>query len=414
MKRPLPFHSNAVWPPAILIGLFIFIYCLVSVCFWLVDRSFPGSTMSTFERYELIQFRSVILGFAAGVYAVYRLVRFHPACNRAYAGWLKLSPWTANRPLPAGPVHLVWQDAAVVGALTAIAIWHHVPAYFPAAVFILVYLALFTLLLAFTHQWGPSLALGFLWPALALPPALILPRVQCLPDVVRMDLLMLGILAVIICVVWYGHRRSLRAFPWEFIKAPSRSLSHGEIRIQGLGMPSGSGTQHNLGWPYLMLSPKVQPPAISQRTNLALGALAGWWSFCIFCCMKANEADPMPGGVILFFAILAAVVRLGVYAIGVATPFNILGRITTGQILVPGFDKIFATPLAVVAAAIIGNIIINHSGAWYPVVEPIVISVLWWVLFGGGPTLRSWALTGQFRLRPPAIINANKQMIRQV
>jgi hypothetical protein len=81
---------------------------------------------------------------------------------------------------------------------------------------------------------------------------------------------------------------------------------------------------------------------------------------------------------------------------------------------VPGFDKIFVTPLVVVIAANIGSFLINHSGKWYPVTESVVIAVLCWLLLGGGPTLRNWALTGQFRIRPPAILNANKQLIRQV
>jgi hypothetical protein len=407
MKRRFPFHSNLVWPPPALLGLFIVLYGLVSVSFWLIERSVPGNAADISRMPEVITFREVILGFTAALYAAYRLVRFHPASNRAYAAWLKLSPWTADRPLPAGPVHLVWQDAAVVGVLTAIAVWHHLPVLLPVLVFIFVYLAGFTLLLALTRRWGPCLVLGFLWPALILP--ILNP-----PSVTAMVLPMLCILFFIICVIWYGHRRSLKAFPWEFMKISFRSLSQAEVRIQGLGSPSGAGTQYNLGWPYLMLSPKVRPPSISQRTNLALGALAGWWSYCIFCFMKASGADPMPGAVILFFAIIAALARLGVYAIGVSTPFNLWGRISAGRLVVPGYDKIFVTPLAIIAAAIVGSIMINRSSGWNPLMDSIVIAVLWWILFGGGPTLRSWALTGQFRIRPPAIVNANKQMTRPV
>jgi hypothetical protein len=403
MKHPFPFHSNLVWPPPILVGLFIFVYCVVWVCFWLIGLSLPKPIRSTFDVQQVAGCRSVILGFAAGFYAAFRLVRFHPACNRAYAGWLKLSPWTADQPLPAGPVHLVWQDATVVGVLTALAIWHHVPALLPVTVFILIYLAGFTLLLVLTRRWGPCLVLGFLWPTLMLPEvAPALPGGPGLPAV--------SILIVIVCVIWYGHRRSLSAFPWEFIKISSRSIAQAEIRIQGLGTPSGAGTQSNLGWPYLMLSPKVQPPAISQRTNLALGALAGWWCFCI---IRASDMDPVPAAVLLVCAVFAVMIRLLVYIIGTAPPFNIWGRIATGRIVVPGFDKVFVTPLAVVVWAMIGGIIINRSGAWYPVAESVVVAVLWWVLFGGGPTLRSWALTGQVRVRAPVIVNANRQLIRQ-
>jgi hypothetical protein len=416
MKRPFPFHSNLVWPPPVLVCLFIVIYSVAWVSFWLIGLSVPAAYRSTIEMPEGC--RAVIIGFAAASYAALRLWRFHPASNRGYSEWLKLSPWTADQPLPAGPVHLVWQDAAVLGVLTAIGVCRHFNPMLPVttliaiyalltvATFMFVYLIGFTCLLAFTRQWGPCLVLGFLWPTLMLPGvAPVPPSPPILPAI--------GIVAAIICVIWYGHQQSLKAFPWEFIKVSSRSLAQAEIRIKGLGNPSGAGTQYNLGWPYLMLSPKVRPPAISQRTNFALGALAGWWSYCIIKASPADATDPT-SGFILFFAILAALARLGVYAIGLAAPFNIPGRIVTGRILVPGFDKVFMTPLAVVVTAIIGGIIINHSGDRFAVTASIVIAVLFWVLFGGGPTLRCWALTGQFRIRPPASVNANKQIIRQV
>lgn len=406
MKRPFPFHSNSVWPAPVLVGLFIVIYGLVSFCFWLIDRTVPENTMSVSDMPEVLGFRTFVVGLAAGVYALFRLIRFHPACNRPYAGWLKLSPWTADRPLPAGPVHVVWQDAAVVGVLTAIGAWHHVNPLVPVAVFILVYLAGFTWLLALTRRWIPCFILGFLWPSLILP------------GVPGMTLPMLCILAAIVSVIWYGHQQSLKAFPWDFIKVlqryPQRPVLDTQIQVQGLGTPSAAGTQYELGWPYLVLSPKLRPPAVSQRTNLALGTLAGWWSFCLIKAFAIEPADiGSASGVILVFTILAAFVRLGIYASGISTPFNIFGRIATGRIVVPGFDKIFATPIAVVIAALIGTMIVRRSGAWYPVTQSLVIAIVWCVLFGGGPTLRNWALTGQVRLRPPAMVG-NKQRIRQV
>jgi len=409
MKRPFPFHSNVVWPPPILVGAFVVIYAAVYVSFWLLELSVVGKNVDVSNMPEVITFRAMVLAFVAGVYALYRLLRFHPACNWNYAAWLKLSPWTADRPLPAGPVHLVWQDAAVVGMLAAIGAWNHVNALWPVAAFIFVYLGGFTLLLAFTRRWGACFILGLLWPSLMLPGvAPIARQAPGLPAI--------AIVIAIACVIWFGHRQSLKAFPWEFIKVPQRSLLDAQIRIPGPGTASAAGTQYNIGWPYLVLSPKVRPPAVSHRTTLALGALAGWWSFCL---IKAASTDPdadmsVVPGVILFFAIIAALTRLVAYGARTAPPFNIWGRIATGRIVVPGFDRIFVTPIAVVIGAIIGGAIIKHSGAWYAVADSIVIAVLWCILFGGGPTLRNWALTGQFRLRPPAIAGANKQSVRQV
>ncbi len=396
MKRPLPFHSNNVWPSPLLVGLFIVLYGMIEVSFWLVTFSVQSHPMTDLDASDITNFREGILAIAAGVYAGYRLVRFHPVCNRAYAQWLKLSPWTAKQPLPIGPVYPVWQDAAVIGILTALAAWNHVNIWKPAVIFILVYLAGFTLILAFTRQWKSCLVLGFFWPALILP--------------IVNGWLAFGILIAIAAVVWHGHRQSLKTFPWKFLETPPVSLSQIEIRFEGVGTPSSAGAQFNLGWAFLALSPKVRPPSISEWTSVALGGLAGWWSFCI---IKNSAADPMPE-LILLFAIFAAFIRLGIYCIGVAAPVNVLGRIASGRFIIPGFDKVFLTPLAVILVAILGCIIIKRFGPWYPVTESCVIAAIGYVLFSGGPTLKNWALTGMHRLRPPTRANAQKQTLKSV
>src|SRR5689334_8276086 len=105
MKRPIPFHSNAVWPPLFLTMSFVVIYSVIILAIWLINAASPylGEDIANLEEFVII--RTGLLAGAAGAYAIYRIWRFHPACNHAYAAWLKLSPWTANRPLPLGPVH---------------------------------------------------------------------------------------------------------------------------------------------------------------------------------------------------------------------------------------------------------------------------------------------------------------------
>jgi hypothetical protein len=396
MSRQIPFHSNKVWPPALLVGIFFTVYGLVTGGLWLIEPRGPYVTIDFSEFQEVAGLHKALIGIAAAIYAMFRLLRFHPACNRAYATWLTLSPWTAGRPLPAGPVGPVWQDAAVIGALTAIGIWSRVDPLIPLGIFILVYLVGFTFLLIYVRQRAPCLVLGFLWPVLILPEAA--------------GVMQIVILAAIAAVMWYGHIKSLKAFPWKPFRKTPASLLQVDIRIEGIGSATAAGAQYNLGWPFLALSPKTQPPAISQRTNLALGALAGWWSFCV---IEASQMNPLPE-FILVFSIFAALSRLGIYYSGVLAPFNILGRIVTGRLIVPRFDRIFLTPLAVVLTGILGCIIVKRSGQWYPQAESCVIAAIWFVLFGGGPTLRNWALTGQHRLRPPSRLSANKQMVRSV
>lgn len=403
MKLFSRFHSNAVWPAPALIGLFIACDLVIAGCFFLIELGVPGHSAAISDMPQVVLFRTVFLGISAGIFALFRLIQFHPACNRAYAAWLRLSPWTPDKALPAGPIHLVWQDAVVLSVLTLIAIWHHVNPLLPVTVFAFVYLAVFTAVLASTRQWGPCLALGFLWPTLILPDAREMPAEG------------VCVMIAIACVVWYGHRESLKAFPWEFNKSPlftKRPLMQTDIR--GLGVWSAAESNSDIGWPLFALSPKMRRIMVPQRVNIALGALAGWWSYCI---IRSSDADPDGLQVlILFFALFGALIRLGIYSAGVAAPFNILGRIVTGRIIIPGYDKIFVAPLAVVIAGVIGEIVVKRSGSWYPVTGSIAFAVIWWVLFGAGPSIRNWALTGQHRLRAPRIVgsSSNRQMVRPV
>src|SRR5438046_2314432 len=123
MKRLLSLHSNAVWPPLGLVALFVVTYGVLDAGLWLVEKAVPNVSGGISDMPEIMNIRSGILETAAGLFAAFRLWRFHPACNTSYAWWLSLTPWTADKPLPMGPVQLVWQDALVLGSLAAFARW---------------------------------------------------------------------------------------------------------------------------------------------------------------------------------------------------------------------------------------------------------------------------------------------------
>ncbi|MGA2748793.1 MAG: hypothetical protein ABSG59_08455 [Verrucomicrobiota bacterium] len=383
-----------------MIALFCIIYGVLTggLCVIELRMGNPPFEISDMQEFKNIQM--VILGGAAVVYAVYRLSRFHPACNWTYAAWLRVSPWTSHKPLPLGPVHPVWQDAVVIGVLTAIAKWHaHVNPALPIIAFGLTYLVLMTILLAATRRWPWFLALGFLWPAL------MLPCVAGWPTIV------LGVALVL--VIWQGHRRSLQAFPWPFLSntnrmntaAGGRSGLNLEMRLDGLG-----SEPTYLGWPYLVLSPKFNRRSIPSSTSFFISVLAGWWTYCI---IKSSDMESLPG-LVLTFALVAALLRLMIYCSSVAPPFNMWGRIASGRIVLTGFDKVFLTPLAVVLIGVVGGMIIRRSGSWYPAVESCVIALLLFVLFTGGPALRNWILTAQLRFRPVPAYKTNNQMLRRV
>ena len=112
-------------------------------------------------------------------------------------------------------------------------------------------------------------------------------------------------------------------------------------------------------------------------------------------------------------AFLAALLRLARYSAGLTPSFNLLGRIFSGRLVIPGFDRVFVTPLLVLVLAIIGAACVPTSGSWYPEVEAGILALLLFVLLAGGPRLQSWRLTGHHRYSPPRTTGGT-QSLRQV
>jgi hypothetical protein len=269
----------------------------------------------------------------------------------------------------------------------------------------LTYLLGMTLLLAVARTWTPVLSLGFLWPAT------IIPAMRGLAPT-------LAIIAALIAVIWYGYRKSLRAFPWNrntldylALTRATGSLGEIEIRIPGLNNTVSARNLEN-GWPFLQLSSKVEEGYlfISKLKALALSALAGWWSYCV---IVGVGTEPSPA-FIATVAFVAALLRLGIYCSGLMPSFNLWGRLSSGRIIVPGFDQVLLTPMLVIGLATVGGMVIRHSGPWYPVTTACVVSAVCFALFGGGPTIRNWILTGEHRYRAPNRLNTNQRQLRPI
>jgi hypothetical protein len=384
--RVRAFHSHAVWPPAWLTILFLLVYGLVTGAFWLLQLPLPHPEVVIWEFKEAKMVLAGILGSAGAAYALYRLARFHPLCNQRYGGWLRLSPWTPDKPLPLGPLHLVWQDAVVIAVLVAIAVGHaRIDFAVPIVAFALAYLGGLTLLLLFARQWWFCLALGFLWPAL------LLPSVEGWP--------MLPLLLAIIVLIVLGHRQSLNSFqsqPWE--NAPANSIWQREITVDGSGV--GLAAPAQIGWPLAWLSPKPRLTPISGQASLFVSALFGWWMFCL---VKRGEVEPFPEMIVIAAVIFAGARLARYFSAGGVPPINIRGRLASGRLILPGFDKVFLTPLGAILTGIIAAMIVRRSGAAHAAAESIGFALIWLVVFTGKPTMKSWLLTGYHRFRPPIV-----------
>ncbi len=399
MSFPRHLHCQAAWPPLWASSAFVCIYAALHGAVWIINSRLPWG-VEVFAPKELANLSASVIGIASVLFVLFRLFRFHPAANRPYAAWLQTTPWVSRQPLPLGPLHPVIQDVVVIGVLAAIARCHAaVDPWLPVALSLFIYLAAMTLLLALTRTRGYFLAAAFLWPAL------ILPQVG--------DWQRTAILAALAAVVWLGYRSSLSHFPWNFLPSAKpgaqTSVWQTDVRFD-IGELTAIKELRQLGWPYAALSPRMKSSSVSPVNALLISLLAGWVYFCV---ATATSAPRSPG-LIIIVASLSAFVRLLLYAQFCAPSFNLLGRLSSGRLVVPGYDVVLVAPGLAIFIAFAGAWPVRLAGEHHRIVQAALLAIVFHVLLGWGPKMQTWLLTGSHRFRKPPTADSKGVVLKQV
>ena len=321
-----------------------------------------------------------LLCIAAAVYGVARVLAFHPLYRKAYRQWLEQSPWSAGQRLPLGPVALNWRDALPLGVVALAAHFHAgIDPLAPLALFAFVYLGALAATLLATEAGAAAAAVFAALPAMML-----------LADrpgwALLAALLTYGVGAL-------GLRRSLRAFPWR--KADDHAPTGIPSRRQMAKLP--------LGWPLDRLAPKPPEAPASPAVSYGVPAMVGWWLYAIIVWATSekhfNRPDYLGAFTILFFAsAVLALFRLVAYAAGHRAPLSLAGRIATGRLLLPRYDRVFVAPacvLLVAAAAPAALAALHvHPAAAIALSAALVMATA----FNVGPSHNAWHLTGAHHL----------------
>ena len=93
---------------------------LVIPLFYAIVLTFLGLHSQELNGHYLIAMLAAVP--VAFIYGIYRVVKFHPDTNQRYRDWLATTPWTYGKPLPLGPLRLVWEDAVIIACLIGVAI----------------------------------------------------------------------------------------------------------------------------------------------------------------------------------------------------------------------------------------------------------------------------------------------------
>ncbi|WP_406693587.1 hypothetical protein V5E97_21370 [Singulisphaera sp. Ch08] len=324
---------------------------------------------------------------AALAYGAYRVVAFHPFYRSHYRAWLERSPWTACKPLPLGPVALVWEDGVVLSLLALLSLVD--PALDP-----------FRLLAYFLVGYLVPLGMAFA-PTGALVYAYIIAFglglvAQWMPADPRLALAVTILLAAI---GQLGLRRSLKRFPWslDWLTPIFSWVMSDKVAFEA----SMSG---GCGWPFDKLGLKRLKPVpfeLARRDAILIGPLVGWWLFAIGAGFSAPQNRIPFASLVACFGIgLLGLIRLLIYASGYLSPISLAGRLATFRWIIPGYDVIFVAPFCTLLLPLATYFTLALYGVTAEVSGPICLAQGLFITFNMGPSLKQWELTGQHRIVP--------------
>ena len=269
---------------------------------------------------------NAIILVASVQYGLRRAVEFHPVWSEGYRTWLQCTPWTSQKPLPMGPVELVWEDGLVVGSMMLLSATLPEPHSLSVlCAFLLGHLLGVTIALFNTRvKWiGYVTAFG-----LGMAFWLLDKPIACLAAA-----------TLVYLIAYEGLWRGLAQFPWK----PRTMPDFSDLSNVGAGAACG--------WPFDRMIRDVLGQGISRIDAVICCALGSWWLFVLSSFFRGAETRMKL--VVVPFSILLVVLpilRLAIYVDGHRSPISLWGRIMTGRWIIPGYDQVFVAPLLIVVS----------------------------------------------------------------
>ena len=343
--------------------------------------------------------RNIIIVLAAAFYAILRVFVRHPFVNPPYRDWLVATPYRPGAPLPFGSVELNWRDLVVITILVSPIFLHgfELPAFVPITVFALTYSLLTSTLLPFTKPWPAA----YVILALAAPGIFLWHY----PVAAAVCTVCSAIVATA------AMRMSLMEFPWRE-NTSAREVWKKDLR----GMGSNAGAQiktQSRDFHIYSCHPIGADSSIAPLHAVLLPLMAGWWMFCSNSMLDARIPN-VGVGLAIFPAVTTfacALVRLLIYLPRYRPPLTIWGRLRTGRLIIPGYDKVLFAPLLAVILHFGIGIYLSIQGMRPYQAHTIGMVAALFALSALGPTLNAWQLTSSAQIRPwvESVLRASRQ-----
>ncbi len=365
-----PFHDRELVLPEFP-GLMIYMASLLFVFVFLTwVESRLGQDLPIKSR--LVNF---LLFYGAVYHAVFRVLVFHPVFRSGYRSWLELTPWTFRKPLPLGPVELVWEDGLVLGPLILIS--NTLPdsrAPQLLCTFLLVHLIGVNLSFWLTRSRGFGYATAF---GLGLAVWTWYEPIACL-----------AVLAGTYALAYEGLRRALARFPW--VRRGSTETVHDATWIEYLGF-----YLEPCGWPHdRMMADVIRCPSVRRIHAVLCTSLACWWFYALVSLINDPEVrwGVSVGGFVAAMS-FTPIIRLGIYIQGYLTPLGPWARIRTNRWIVPGYDRVFVAPICSPLVGLAVLVLLSACGVPGPARCTVAAGMSILAALITPPRLREWRLT---------------------
>lgn len=400
MRKPVLARARLILPTGLLgltfffgglLGLFVFLSWAESR---LGQRLPPG----------FLGLAYFLLFYAAIHHGLLRALLFHPVFRPGYRSWLELTPWTSRKPLPLGPVELVWEDGMFLAPL--ILICNTLP--LPLApqllcAFLLAHLLAVDLSLWFTRSRGFAYATAF---GLGLAVWTWREPITCLV-----------VLAATYAMAYEGLRRALARFPWHprGEARPMRSFLLKEFFGANL-MEAFGANRDPCGWPHdRMMGDVIHCPGV-RRADAFLGtALACWWFYALVSLLTEPAArEGISAGAFALAVLVSYVGRMSAYIQAYVPPLTLWARIRTNRWIIPNYDRVFIAPACPPLAALAVVVLLGACGVPAPARYTVAGGTAILAALITPPRLREWRLTGGHRIVPnkDAGVGAKYKMIQ--
>ncbi|MBN2513437.1 MAG: hypothetical protein JXB18_10905 [Sedimentisphaerales bacterium] len=349
-------HRWILWAMAVDL---LFTALLSPICFLLQD-------------WEMIRnMNAAFLVMFAVAYGLTRCLLFHPAVNSKYRQFLALTPYSSRHQLPKGPILLYWPDAVILGLMTAAA-WICPPehCFVPLISFLLAHLAGHCFCMILTKQKKLLAVL------LTILPLSVYPHEN--------GMISFFVLCIAYGIVWYGTQAYLKQFPWNTSFWNDHCIAH---------LKEKAFTQKIIQWPWYQLN-FDKTASLSWKTKLVICGLVFWWLHVIVYMFKDCHFIDM----VAILAVPIILFRLIPYAKGFMPPISLLGRISTGRLIIPGYDKIFVATIILVLTVLFVPEVLRSTGLPQTIGIELTFSLCLFLAMVLPPSYQSWRLTGHHRM----------------